>query len=134
MFNVTIAVNNATTTGLFFTVTGESDTIGFSNITIPKNLVPPETTPLILIDGFAAQSQGYTQDVDNYYVWYVTPFSTHQISILFTSITSSPTPVVSNGQTNWLQVVYGIGVALVVVAIVVGAIYLVISGKRDKVS
>ena len=132
MSNVTIAANNATTTGLFFTVTGESGTLGFSNITIPKSLVPPETTPLIFIDGLPTQSQGYTQDSDNYYVWYTTHFSTHQISIMFTSTTSSPTPTATNGQTNWLQVVYGIGIAMVIVAIVVSSIYLVIRGKRNK--
>ena len=94
--------------------------------------MPSETTPLIFIDGLAAQSQGYTQDTDNYYVWYITHFSTHQISIMFTSTTSSPTPIATNGQTNWLQVVYGVGIAAVVVAIVVGGIYLVIRGKRSK--
>ena len=54
MSNVTIAANNATTTGLFFTVTGESGNLGFSNITIPKSLVPKETTPLIFIDGLVS--------------------------------------------------------------------------------
>jgi len=134
MSNVTIAVNNATTTGLFFTVAGESNTLGFSNITIPKRLVPTEATPLIFIDGLAAQSQGYSQDTDNYYVWYVTHFSTHQISIMFTSTASSPTPLPTapNEESNWLQAVYGIGIAAVVVSIIVCSIYLVIRGKRNK--
>jgi hypothetical protein len=134
MSNVTIAANNATTTGLYFTVTGESGTIGFSKITIPKSLVPPEATPLIFIDGLPAQSQGFTQDANNYYVWFTTHFSTHQISIMFTSNTSSPTPppTAPNEQSNWLQVIYGIGAAMVVVAVVVGGIYLVTSRKRDK--
>ena len=134
MSNVTIAAKNATTTGLFFAVTGESGNLGFSNITIPKNLVPPNTTPLIFIDEVPAQNQGYTQAADNYYVWYTTHFSTHQISIMFTSTTSSPTPLSTapNEESNWLQVVYGIGIATAVVAIVMGSIYLVISNKRDK--
>ena len=119
---------------MYFTVTGETGSLGFSNMTIPKSLVPPETTPLIFIDGLPAQTQGYTQDADNYYVWYITHFSTHQISIIFTSTASSPTPSPTNPneESNWLQVVYGIGIAAVVVAVVVGSIYLVISGKRDK--
>jgi outer membrane protein assembly factor BamB len=132
MSNVTIAANNATTTGLFFTVTGESGTLGFSNITIPKNIVPLKSTPLIFMDGQPAQSQGYTQDTDNYYVWYTIHFSTHQITIMFTSTTSHPTSTATNGQTNWLQIFYGIGAAMVIVVIVVGGIYLVISGKRSK--
>jgi outer membrane protein assembly factor BamB len=134
MSNVTIAVNNATTTGLFFTVTGERGNLGFSNITIPKSLMPSETTPLIFIDGVPAQNQGYTQDTDNYYVWYTTHFSTHQISIMFTSTTPSPTPPpkTTSDETNWIQIVYGIGTAAVVVSVVVGGIYLVIRGRRDK--
>jgi hypothetical protein len=51
---------------------------------------------------------------------------------MFTSTTSSPTPTATNGQTNWLQVAYGIGIATVVVGLVVGGIYLVIVGKRNK--
>ena len=83
---------------------------------------------------WSAQSQGYTQDTNNYYVWYTTHFSTHQISIIFTSTTSSqtPTPATSNEKLNWLQVVYGIGAATVVVVIIVGSIYLIISVKKTK--
>ena len=51
---------------------------------------------------------------------------------MFTSTTSFPTPTAINGQTNWLQVIYGIGIAEVVVAIIVGAVYLVINNKRYK--
>jgi hypothetical protein len=55
-----------------FTVTGESGTTGFSNITIPISAVPYGTTPTIYIDGQQASNQGYTQDSNNYYVWYTT--------------------------------------------------------------
>jgi outer membrane protein assembly factor BamB len=132
MSKVTIAVNNATTTGLFFTVAGENGTVGFSNITIPKSLVPPEATPLIIIDGTQAQSQGYTQDTNNYYVWYTTHFSTHQIAIMFTSTASSSTPIATNGQTYWLQVTYGVGVATAVVSIIVSVTYFVLSVKKRR--
>ena len=132
MSNVTITTENATTTGLYFTVTGEGGTLGFSNITIPKSLVPPEATPLIFIDGLPAQSQGYTQDNINFYTWYITHFSTHQISIVFTSTQSSPNPTGLNGQYSWLQVVYGVGAALVVVAVVVVGLYLMIRDRKGK--
>jgi outer membrane protein assembly factor BamB len=132
MSKVTIAVNNATTTGLFFTVTGKNGTIGFSNITIPKSLVPPEATPLIFIDAAQAQSQGYTQDTNNYYVYYTTHFSTHQIAIMFTSTTSSSTPITTNGKTSWLQVVYGLGAAMVVVLIIACSTYFVLNVKRKR--
>ena len=90
MSNVTIATNqSATTTTVSFTVTGENGTTGFGNITIPISAVPYGTTPTIYIDGQPAQNQGYTQDTNNYYVWYTTHFSTHQISIVFAG-TASP--------------------------------------------
>jgi N-acetylneuraminic acid mutarotase len=86
MSNVTITTNQSnTTTSVSFTVTGESGTTGFSNITMPKSAVPYGTAPTVYIDGQPAQNQGSTQDSSNYYVWYTTHFSTHQISIVFTS-------------------------------------------------
>ncbi len=84
MSNVTITANqSALTTTVAFTVTGESGTVGFGNVTIPKSAVPYGTTPTIYIDGQPAQNQGYTQDADNYYVWYTTHFTSHDLSIVF---------------------------------------------------
>jgi hypothetical protein len=31
------------------------------------------------------ENQGYTQDGNNYYVWYTTHFSTHEVSIVFSA-------------------------------------------------
>ena len=91
MSNIVIATNQSTeTTTLSFTVTSASYTTGFGNITIPKSAVPFGTTPTIYIDGQPAKNQGYTQDTNNYYVWYTTQFSTHQISIVFTAKSSIP--------------------------------------------
>jgi len=91
MSNVTIATSqSAKTTTLSFTVTGESGTSSFGNITIPISAVPYGTTPTIYIDGQPVSSQGYTQDSNNYYAWYITQFSTHQISIVFTVKSSIP--------------------------------------------
>jgi hypothetical protein len=39
----------------------------------------------VYIDNQTAPNQDYTQDADNYYVWYTTKFSTHQVSIVFAS-------------------------------------------------
>jgi len=52
-------------------------------MTIPTNVVIDKTTPTIYIDDQPAQNQGYTQNEDNYYVWYTTSFSTHQVTIQF---------------------------------------------------
>jgi hypothetical protein len=55
-----------------------------------QKLVAYGTTPTIYIDGQPASSQGYTQDSDNYYVWYTTHFSSNQVSIVFTAGSSIP--------------------------------------------
>ena len=97
--DVSITTNqSALTTSLSFTVTGVSSTTGFGNITIPKSAVPYGNSPTIYIDGQPAQSQGYTQDSNNYYVWFTTHFSTHQVSITFLS--TSPTATPSQGSQS----------------------------------
>ncbi|MGD0450053.1 MAG: BsuPI-related putative proteinase inhibitor [Candidatus Bathyarchaeia archaeon] len=84
--NVTIATLQSTSSSIVsFTVTGENGTTGFGNITIPISAVLYGTTPTIYIDGQPAQDQGYAQDSNNYYVWYATHFSTHEVSIVFTA-------------------------------------------------
>ena len=86
MFNVTIATNQSSaTTIVIFTVTGENSTTGYSNITIPKTLISDGTSPNVFIDNQEATNQGYMQDTENFYVWYTTQFSTHQMKIQFAS-------------------------------------------------
>jgi hypothetical protein len=53
-------------------------------MTIPKTAIPYGANPVVYIDGQKAQDQGYTQDTDNFYIWYTTQFSTHQMKIQFT--------------------------------------------------
>ncbi len=90
MTNV-VLTKNATTVVLSFTVTGENGAVGLGNITIPKGAVGYyETTPTIYIDGQPAIDQGSSQDTDNYYVWFTTHFSSHEVSIVFPSPTFSP--------------------------------------------
>lgn len=92
MSNITIATNpSAETTTVSFTVTGTNGTTGFSSITIPKNALIYGDTPTIYIDGQQDLTAGYTQDNNNYHVWYTTHFSTHDITIMFTTA-SNPTP------------------------------------------
>ncbi|XHH09006.1 MAG: PQQ-binding-like beta-propeller repeat protein [Candidatus Bathyarchaeia archaeon] len=82
------------TTKISFSATGQSGTVGFSNITIPKSSVAFATKPVVYIDGVKAENQGYTHDNENYYVWFTTHFSEHEISIDFTSddVPSTETP------------------------------------------
>ena len=82
--NVTIVTNqSAMTTSVSFTVNRESGTAGFGNITIPKSAIPYETNPIILIDGQQSTNQGYSQDANNFYVWFTVQFSTHIVKIQF---------------------------------------------------
>ena len=82
MSNVTITPNQSTaTTTVSFTITGPSGTVGFSNMTIPKTAIPYGTAPVLYIDGQQASNQGYTQDANNFYVWYTTQFITHQVTV-----------------------------------------------------
>jgi hypothetical protein len=78
------------TTTLSFAITGQTGTTGFGNITIPKTSITYGTTPIIYIDSQPASNQGFTQDANNYYVWYTTHFSTHKVSIVFATGSSIP--------------------------------------------
>ncbi len=109
------ANSSAATTTLSFTVTGQSGTTGFSNITIPKSAIPHGTEPQIYIDGQLANSQGYTQDTNNYYIWYTTQFSIHQIIIIFSSISHQPD---SNPYTIEIMLVALVAIAAIIILLV----------------
>ena len=97
--NVTITPDQASTlTTVSFNITGQSGTTGFSNMTIPKTSILYGATPAVYIDGQQAQDQGYAQDATNFYVWYTTHFSTHQIEITFTA-SQTPSPTSSSTST-----------------------------------
>ena len=82
--NATIKSNQtAKTTIIAFTISGSTTTIGYSNMTIPKASILYGTNPIIYIDGQRAPNQGFTQDANNFYVWYTMHFSTHIVTIKF---------------------------------------------------
>jgi outer membrane protein assembly factor BamB len=86
--NVYLTSDNVSS-ALYFDVTGVSGDAGFGNITIPQALICNGTLPLVYIDDQIAEKQGYVTGADNYYVWYTTDFSTHQIAIMFAESSSS---------------------------------------------
>ena len=133
MTNVAITTNqSASTTTLSFTITGQSGTTGFGNVTIPRSAIPYGTTPAVIIDGQSVSNQGYTQDSSNYYVWYTTHFSTHKVSIVFTvTSASTPTPPVASS-TFWSENLLTLG--SVAVVIVVGALVPAVYYRRLKPS
>jgi hypothetical protein len=121
--NVTITTNQtAVTTTLSFTVTGETGTSGFCNMTISKAEIPYGTTLVVYIDGQSAVEQGYTQDSQNYYVWYTTHFSTHNVELRFagqpTSTSGSP------------MLMYGAIIAVIAIAIAIAAI--AVTKRKNK--
>jgi hypothetical protein len=107
----------------------EPGTTGFSKVTIPKSAVPYGTTPTIYIDNQPAQDQGYTQDSNNYYAWYTTHFSTHEVSIVFTTTAPSPSPTAQSSLPQ--EAIYAVAAAVAIVAIV--AVVLVLrKSKKGK--
>jgi peptidoglycan/xylan/chitin deacetylase (PgdA/CDA1 family) len=116
--NVTIATSQSSaTTIVSFTVTGESGTTGFGTVTIPKSFVPYGATLTINNLDQPTQDNGFLQDRNNYYVWYITHFSKHQISIVFNTVSYSPNPSVSPIQTQSSSLhekIFGIAVAVAI--------------------
>jgi hypothetical protein len=119
--NATITSNQqTTTTTVSFTITGPQGTEGLGNMTIPKTAIPYGTNPVIYIDGLQATNQGYTQDSNNFYVWYTTHFSTHQVKVQFA--VSSALQAISFGS------VLAVGVTVPEIIL----IYIVIAVRRLK--
>lgn len=104
------------------TVTGLSGNSGFCNLTIPKSSVDYGTAPIVLIDGETATDQGFTEDSQNYYVWFTTGFSTHQVQIQFKASS------IDTADSNWW--VTPAAVIVVVVLVIVGLAVLLSKRKR----
>jgi hypothetical protein len=115
MSNMTITPHQTNdTTVVAFTVSGETGTTGYANITIAKSAIPYGTIPKVYIDGVEAQNQGYTQDADNYYVWFTTHFSTHQITIQYANATVQTT-------APWL-IIAPVAIAVLVILLIMVAV------------
>ena len=88
-------------------------------MTIPKTAIPYGTTPLVYINGTLAANQGYTEDATNFYVWYTTHFSTHQVTIQF----AAPTPP---------AISFELVLAVVTAVAAIILIFIVIAIKRKR--
>ena len=119
MSNVTMTTDELTNvTALSFTLTGQNGTSGFSNITIPISAILSGASPSVYIDGAQPQDQGFTMDSSNYYVWYTTHFSTHQVSIVFSEkITEAPSG--SKATLSLPDLIYGVAIGIAIVAIII---------------
>lgn len=76
-------VQSEMSTVVSFTVSGNEGDVGFTTMTIPKSAIPYGAYPVVNVDGVPASKQGFTSDADNYYVWFSTSFSTHQLTVQF---------------------------------------------------
>jgi hypothetical protein len=104
-----------------FSITGQTGNTGFVNMTIPKSFVDNGVAPVVYVDDVAAQNQGCTQDENNYYVWFTMHFSTHEVSIKFS--TTSP---IQSYNVSLLAVLLLIVIALPVIA------FIIVIRKRRK--
>jgi outer membrane protein assembly factor BamB len=129
MSNIKIAVDKPSmSANITFKLEGEKGNMGFSNITIPKTEIPEETSPSVYIDNMLANNQGFTQNGNNYYVWFTTHFSIHQISILFTSKTQNN----QTSQIDWTQIVLGAPIAAAIIAVILVSLILTRRNRNEK--
>jgi PKD repeat protein len=64
-----------------FTVEGQTDRIGFCNVTIPLSLLTPIAIDPVLCDGQPIQSE-VTQNLTHSFIYFTYPHSSHEITIL----------------------------------------------------
>jgi hypothetical protein len=118
----TMTTNDSNSTVISLALVGLDVTNGFSNITIPKQAVPLGTTPKIYINSQMAPDQSFTEDANNYYVWYTTFSKTYQLQIVFGQGSSTV-----DSFPLWI-------VAVVVVVIVVVAVLVVILPRKLRIN
>jgi hypothetical protein len=125
MSNLKITSNpTSKTTTLSFTVSGPSGGSGVGIVTIPKSAVTSGTNTIVSIDGHASTFQYFWQDAENYYVQYVTTFSTHTITIEFTdTATDTVTPAESS---------YATYIAVAAAAAILAVLSIRLAKKRRK--
>jgi PKD repeat protein len=114
---------DANTTTLSFILTGQRGDTGFSELTIPESVIVYGTTPAVFIDSQLAQDQGYSEDGNNFTVWFTTQFlNTHEISIVFATITSTQVTVTTTPTVVSFSLPPTIlGILIILTIIVLGA-------------
>lgn len=128
----TTSQSSATTT-LAFAVGGTSGNVGFLNITMAKSEVQYGTIPSVFINNVIASSQGNTQDSSNYYVWFTTALPQHQVSVVFSTTSPTPTPTpkpTATPKPTSIPQGYIYGLVVVVVVIIIIAAVLALRSRR----
>lgn len=113
--SITVSENQTEgTAAISMVVTGDSGTAGFGNMTVSKSLIADNFVPAVYIDSQKVSDQGFAQDAENYYVWFSTHFSTHEVLIDFNLQQQS-----SSSGSSGIFLALGVGVFVVVVLIIV---------------
>ena len=100
----------ASQTKVVFLVEGDSGTVEFVNITIPKSAVSYGKAPTVSLVNQQVQSQSYSQDDANYYVWVTIPFGSYYFGDLTIAFSTTST------QNNSL-IIFGVLAAVFVIVI-----------------
>lgn len=115
-------------TDIAFTLTGQNNTVEFMNMTVPKSALLDGASPVVTIDGALVENSGYTQDSNNFYVWF-TASSTGNINRSDVQITFLLTPKLTTIGPS-LGYLYTMGTA--VVSILLATLFLLVVYKRHS--
>ena len=111
----------AAQTTLSLTIIRQSTTNNVNAITVPKTVLAYGVTPKIYVNNQMAPNQGFSEDTNNYYVWYKTVFSNYELSIVFAT-DASPAG-------------FPITVILAIVVMIIFSLYIVgVVSKKRKAS
>jgi hypothetical protein len=116
-------------TDIAFKLTGQNNTAQFMNMTVPKNSLLANTAPVITIDGSLAENAGYTQDQDNFYVWFTAASNREHLNRSNVQITFLLTPKIMTIQPP-IGYLYTFGAAII--AILLSAVFLLVGFKRHS--
>jgi hypothetical protein len=106
-------------TTLSLMVIGQKTTDNLSTFTVPKTAVIYGVTAKIYVNNQMALDQGFSQDANNYYIWYKPVFSNYELLIVFAS-QASPA-----GMPLWVI----LSIFVIMLSITIGAVFL---NKRRK--
>jgi hypothetical protein len=89
--NVAITADQTTAeTTITLTLIGQNGANSFCNLTLPKGAIPYGTLPAVYVNNQIVDDQGYTQDANNYYVWFNSYYSTYELSVVFKANSAVP--------------------------------------------
>jgi hypothetical protein len=121
---ISALVFNSTSKELGFTVSGQSGTMGYVNVYVPKALISDASNLKVFLDGNAI-SFNAESSADSWLVSFTYPHSTHEVTMKMNS--ASSTTVNQNQLEQWFPYVI-ITVLIVIIA------FLLISIKRKTTS